>query len=109
MAGIVELLEDLNRVAAQFGVLAPEVLVGELARGVVELGVADLAVLGLLARLEVGQPWVLPSPGLAPLAAQRRGHEPEHEDEQQGAEQEGDQLSVRPATARCRCGRPGAR
>src|SRR4051794_780290 len=64
----VEPLEDLDRLAAKLGVLAAEVLVGELAGGVVELGVADLAVLGLLLRLEVGHGRVLA--GIGAVAAQ---------------------------------------
>ena len=47
-------VEDLDRLPAQLGVEQGEVLVGELAGGVVELGVADLAVLGFLERLELG-------------------------------------------------------
>ena len=49
----VDLLEDVDRLAAQLAVEPLEVLVGELARGVVGLRIADLAVLGLLSRLEV--------------------------------------------------------
>ena len=47
-------VEDLDRLLAQLGVEQREVLVGELAGGVVELGVADLAVLGFLQRLQLG-------------------------------------------------------
>ena len=46
-------VEDLDRLLAQLGVEQREVLVGELAGGVVEFGVADLAVLGFLEGLEL--------------------------------------------------------
>ena len=48
-------VEDLDRLLAQLGVEQREVLVGELAGGVVELGVADLAVLGFLQRVGLGR------------------------------------------------------
>src|SRR5215204_4546152 len=47
-------VEDLQRLFAQLGVESCEVRVGELARGVVELGVTDLPVLGFLASVGFG-------------------------------------------------------
>ena len=51
----VELVEDLDRLAAKRPVELLVVGVGQLAGAVVELGVADLAVLGLARGLEVGE------------------------------------------------------
>ena len=48
----VEPAQDLDRLGAQRAVLRPPVRLGELAGAVVELGVADLGVLGLLGGLE---------------------------------------------------------
>ena len=50
----VELLEYLDRLRSQLAVRRPVVGLGDLSDAVVELGVADLAVLGLLGRLELG-------------------------------------------------------
>jgi hypothetical protein len=85
-AELLELLQDLHGLAPELGVLAAEVLVGELARRVVELGVADLAVLGLLAKLEVGEPGVLFGLGNT-LGEQWPQHERGHEGEEQSAEE----------------------
>src|SRR4051794_5296429 len=49
----VERPEDVDGFAAQLAVDRAEVALGELARAEVHLGVADLAVLGLLGRLEL--------------------------------------------------------
>src|SRR6476646_5797936 len=51
---VLDPVEDLHRLLAEFGVEQGEVLVGELAGGVVELGIADLAVLGFLEGVELG-------------------------------------------------------
>src|SRR6266566_2436308 len=85
-ANAIELLEDLDRLAAKLGILPVPVLLRELALLAVELGVADLAVLDLLARLELGDRGVLgPRHGRLDLvlgAAKRRGHEPDdHRDD----------------------------
>src|SRR4051794_20867661 len=53
--GPVDPLQDLDRLGTELGIEQPEVLIAELARGVIDLGIADLAVLGPLASLEVGQ------------------------------------------------------
>src|SRR5204862_621951 len=58
-AGPIELLQDRDRLATQLGVLAAPVRLRELSLLAVELGVADLAVLGLLSRLERGDHRVL--------------------------------------------------
>ncbi len=55
LAEPVDSLQDLDRLPAELSVEAPEVLLRELAGGPVGLGVADLAVLGLLFRLELGE------------------------------------------------------
>ena len=67
---------------AELRVLAPPVVPGELALLAIELGVADLAVLGLLARLERRDRRVFGVRGrclrLFLGSAKRRGHEPGH-------------------------------
>ena len=76
--------------AAQLAVEPLVVLLGELAGRLIGLGVADLAVLRLLARLEVGElgrPRDLPSVADAPVA-QRRGHEPGDQHDDGDGEQE---------------------
>src|SRR5688572_23316697 len=50
---LVELSQQLHRLSAQLAVDRAPVGLRQLPRAVVELGVADLAVLGLLGRLEV--------------------------------------------------------
>ena len=52
----VELAQDLDRLGPQGAVERLVVGVGQLAGAVVELGVADLAVLGLARGLELGEP-----------------------------------------------------
>src|SRR5690349_23466173 len=79
----VDLLQDVDRLASELAVEPLEVLVRELAGGMVGLGVADLTVLRRLARLQIGElrdGGILPFGGLA--LAQGRGHEPgdQHDD-----------------------------
>src|SRR3954447_25274150 len=79
----VDLLQDVDRLATELAVESLEVPVGELAGGVVGLGVADLPVLRRLARLQVGElrdGGILRLGGLA--LAKGRGHEPsdQHDD-----------------------------
>src|SRR3954452_6380200 len=61
----VEAPQDLDGLGTQLAVDRAPVGLGELAHAVVELGVADLAVLGLLGRLELRAHGVLAGPGLA--------------------------------------------
>ena len=87
-ASLVQRLEDLDRLAAKLGVLAPPVLLRELALLPVELRVADLAVLGLLSSLELRDHGILGLSGcglgLARRTAKRGGHEPgDHGDERE--------------------------
>ena len=56
---VVEVAEDLDRLAAERAVELVVVGIGQLAGAVVELGVAQLAVLGLARGLELGE---VPSP-----------------------------------------------
>ena len=65
--------QDLHRLGAQLAVERSPVGLGELAGAEVELGVADLAVLGLLGRLEVrASPRPRSSSAAAPAAQRRR-------------------------------------
>src|SRR5918995_4380587 len=115
----VELLQYPDRLAAQLRVVPPPILLRELARLAVHLRVADLPVLRLLARLEVGEPRVLICSAILPAgAAQRRGHEDGDHQQDHGYEQELQHTGkargvsrrfpvgrVRPATAPGRGGR----
>jgi len=55
----VELAQDLDRLSPKLGVLALKIRFGELPGCLVELGVTDLAVFRLLARLQLGHPRIL--------------------------------------------------
>src|SRR5947209_5478972 len=70
----VELSEDLDRLRAQLAVDLAVVGFVELAHAMVELGVADLAVLRLLGRLERGAALVLAAVDLGAVA-ERSGHD----------------------------------
>src|SRR5215204_2959756 len=81
----IDLPQDVDRLGAQLPIEPLEVLLGELSRRMVGLGVADLPVLGRLARLEVGELGdrriVRFSGG---TVSQWSGHEPgdQHDDDQ---------------------------
>ena len=101
----VEPAQDLDRLGAQRAVQRAPVLLGELAGAVVELGVADLAVLGLLGGLEVVALARASDASLAaarPRAQRRADHEHDdgehHDDDQQQRPRAGD---ARRGRARC--------
>ena len=87
----VDRVQDLDRLGAQAGVEGSEVIVGELARLVIELGVANLPVLGLASGLQVGE-LGLCGPGLGArltaLGPQRPADHDNHDGEDGEDEQE---------------------
>src|SRR5262245_23858111 len=86
---LVELAQDLDGLPAQLPVEAAEVLVAELARSAVGRGVADLAVLGLLAGFQLGAFGFGRVRLVSPCrAAQRDGDENRDEGEQDEGEEE---------------------
>src|SRR5690606_8265470 len=99
---LVEPLEDRDRLAAQLAVDPPPVVLRQLPRAAVELGLADLAVLRLLGGLELLAELLLGA--LLPLgAAQRAGDEKRHDREQ---DDDGEPVLHRHARANSRSSRP---
>src|SRR4051812_34238347 len=78
----VQAAQQLHRLGPQLAIERAPVGLGQLAGAVVELGVADLAVLGLLGRLEVLAPGRLGVLDLGGAGPQRPGDEP-HDEAQQ--------------------------
>src|SRR5215208_2227884 len=92
----VEPAQDLDRLGAQVTVHGAPVLAGKLAHAVVELGVADLAVLRLLCRAQLGQQRLVVPLLLAP-APQRQPQDDRHE---RGEHEQGERVLHRRLRAR---------
>ena len=99
--------KDVHGLGAQRAILAAPVGVGELARAVVEVGVADLAVLRVPRGLELGHLGALLRL-LGPAPAQRRAHH-EHDDRQHGEDEQEVHATSRPGRVHGRRGPRGPR